>query len=209
MLLEDEPPESVPTLVELESDDHPALRQRVDVDHPMEEPHLHGRIEILVASGPPSAVPNCPGRPRRGGRFAAGVGYSVPRLSGLRRPSITPSCSSDLNRCASRLCEMSGRPRRSSPNRWLPSSSSRRISGVQRSAKTSAPLAIGQTWLYPRWRASRHRVECVRFLHRAAIVGHRRCGWQLRYCTSVGQDGRYAGLETPLRGASTSREARR
>jgi hypothetical protein len=45
---------------------------------------------------------------------------------------------------------MRGSPRCSSLNRWLPASSSRRISGVQRSANTSAPSATGQNWPYPR-----------------------------------------------------------
>src|SRR2546429_6018619 len=76
---------------------------------------------------------------------------------------MTPALESAERRWVKRLREMRGSPNWISLKRWLPLSSSRRISGVQRSAKISAPRDTGQNWTcsgtrpvnaYPRKRAS-------------------------------------------------------
>jgi hypothetical protein len=69
----------------------------------------------------------------------------VTRRPALRR-SITPSFSSARRRWLSRLRGMPGAPSRMDPNESQPTSRLRTTSGVQRSAKISAPLAIGQYW---------------------------------------------------------------
>src|SRR5262249_54671599 len=60
-----------------------------------------------------------------------------------------PASSSCSRRPARRVGDMSGTPRWRSLKRRLPQSSSRRTSGVHRSATISAALATGQNWPYP------------------------------------------------------------
>src|SRR6266542_6544363 len=61
---------------------------------------------------------------------------------------MTPAVASEARRWVRRLREIRGSPSWSSLKRWLPFSSSRRMSGVQRSAKISAPRETGQNWPY-------------------------------------------------------------
>lgn len=62
---------------------------------------------------------------------------------------MIPARSSSLSRLERSAGEQVGIPRRISLNRVLPTSSSRRMSGVQRWQITSAALDTGQNWPYP------------------------------------------------------------
>ena len=59
-----------------------------------------------------------------------------------------PSRSSCLSRCESKVRESPGAPSRISLKLPQPGYRFRMVSGVQRSAKISAPRAIGQYWPY-------------------------------------------------------------
>src|SRR2546428_12339194 len=61
---------------------------------------------------------------------------------------MTPALVSDTRRWVRRLRETRGSPSWISLKRWLPFNSSRRMSGVQRSANISAPRDTGQNWPY-------------------------------------------------------------
>ena len=67
-----------------------------------------------------------------------------PRLSALGADSTMPTRSSCLSRCESKVRESPGAPSRISLKFPQPRYRLRMISGVQRSAKISAPRAIGQ-----------------------------------------------------------------
>ena len=62
--------------------------------------------------------------------------------------STIPRRSSCLSRCASKVWESPGAPSRISPKVSQPRCRLRMINGVQRSAKISAPRAMGQYWPY-------------------------------------------------------------
>ena len=80
----------------------------------------------------------------------AGVSpYSRPRPAGRGRLWTTPASSSSWRRRASSVREIKGIPCRIWLKRVEPASSSRRISGVHRSAKISDATATGQNWPYP------------------------------------------------------------
>jgi len=72
--------------------------------------------------------------------------YSRPRAACSGTLSITPASSSSRSRWVSKVREISGIPLRISENRREPEKSSRRINGVQRSAKISEATATGQNW---------------------------------------------------------------
>ena len=77
----------------------------------------------------------------------AGVSrYSLPRPLAVGQRSRTPLRSRCLSRCTSSDREIPGSPRAMSLKRVLPRISSRRISGVHRSATTSAPIDTGQNF---------------------------------------------------------------
>src|SRR5262245_12948809 len=71
-----------------------------------------------------------------------------PRPSVLNGDSTTPTRSSCLRRCESRVRESPGAPSRISLKFAQPRCRLRMIRGVQRSAKISAPRAMGQYWPY-------------------------------------------------------------
>jgi hypothetical protein len=87
-LVQHEPPEAVPPLLEGEPDDDASLRQLVGQDQAVEEPHQHGRIVILVSQlVDSSAMP--PGAQQlqdRTERLAPGTGSQAHESS--RRPGI-------------------------------------------------------------------------------------------------------------------------
>jgi hypothetical protein len=57
---------------------------------------------------------------------------------------MTPSRSSECSRCVSSVVDIRGHPRWISLNVWQPRCRLRTMRGVHRSARISAPLAIGQ-----------------------------------------------------------------
>src|SRR5262249_12841682 len=71
-----------------------------------------------------------------------------PRPSGLRADTTMPTRASCSSRCDSRVGESPGAPARISLKLAQPRYRLRMMSGVQRSAKISAPRAIGQYWPY-------------------------------------------------------------
>ena len=72
--------------------------------------------------------------------------YSWPGPCERGRRSSTPARSRLRRRLVSSEADISGTPRWMSLKRWLPATSSRTTSGVQRSVSTSAAWAIGQNW---------------------------------------------------------------
>ena len=132
---------------EVEADDDASIREPVSAEHVAHRPQGHKGIEVLGGDlepgGPPLAERHADLEEvvTRGRELVLG-----PRPSDLGADSTMASRSSCFSRCASRVRESPGAPARISLKLPQPRYRLRMISGVQRSAKISAPRAMGQYW---------------------------------------------------------------
>ena len=134
----------------VEADDDASVGQPVEGDAPPHVPHEQRQVEVVgveLGGGPPLTPFPEPLQDLAellGRRASAGT--PVPGRGRAGWLWTTPASSSSRSRWASSVREIRGMPCRISLNRRAPASSSRRISGVQRSAKVSHAIAIGQNW---------------------------------------------------------------
>ena len=134
---------------EVEAYDDASIGQPVPAQRVAHRPQGHERIEVLGSDLEPAGTPLAERRTDLEEVMTGGRELVVaPVPGGLGADSTILRRSSCLSRSESNVRDSPGAPSRISPKLPQPRYRLRMITGVQRSAKISAPRAIGQYWPY-------------------------------------------------------------